>query len=135
MNDRERARFDALVERVLATLPPTILELFDEAPLIIEDRPDPQTLRELDMDPNDPEEAASLCGLHTGLMITERSIEDQTLPSQIHIFREGIVLEAGGWDRADAEDRVLEQIRITILHEVGHEMGLDEDDLDELGYA
>ena len=57
---------------------------------------------------------------------------DGVLPSQIHIYRLGIVREAGGWSNTD---EIREQIRITILHEVGHEMGLDEDDLDELGYA
>ncbi len=134
MTPTERDRFDAIAERVIDGLPGHIRAMIEEAPIILEDRPDDEMLRDLGMDPTDPEEADSLCGLHTGLAITERSIElDGVASSQIHLFRVGIVLEAGGWGGGD--DAVGEQIRITILHELGHEMGLDEDDLDELGYS
>lgn len=110
--------------------------MLDESPIIVEDRPDDDMLRDLDMDPSNPESAESLCGLHTGLAITERSLEfDGVASSQIHLFRVGIVLEAGGWGGRRADAAIREQIRVTILHELGHEMGLDEDDLDELGYA
>jgi len=132
----QRARFDRLVERVIERLPGHVRAMLDESPIIVEDRPDDDMLRDLGMDPADPEAAGSLCGLHTGLAITERSVELDGVPSsQIHLFREGIVLEAGGWGGRRAEDAIREQIRVTILHELGHEMGLDEDDLDELGYA
>ena len=60
----------------------------------------------------------------------------------IHLFRRGIIEEAGGWEPwLDDEgiewggaDRVLEEIRITLLHEIGHHFGLEEDDLTALGY-
>ena len=61
----------------------------------------------------------------------------------IHIFREGIVNlatedeegRALGWKAEHAEESIYEEIRITILHEIGHHFGLDEDDLEELGYG
>ena len=133
MTDEQRAVFDALVDEVVGVLPDHVVAVFDEAPLLVDDEPAPDVLREFGLDPESEEDRASLCGLHSGLAITERSVElDGVLPSQIHIYRLGIVREAGGWSNTD---EIREQIRITILHEVGHEMGLDEDDLDELGYA
>ncbi len=57
------------------------------------------------------------------------------MPPQIHIFRDGIVEFAGGWHQKYAEDEIYEETRITLLHEIGHHFGLDEDDLTELGYG
>jgi len=133
MTGEERARFDRLVEEVLSGLPSEVVAIFEETALIVDDEPEAGVLAEFGLDPDSHEDRASLCGLHTGVPITERSVEaDGTLPSQVHIYRLGIVTESGGWD----DDRELyRQIRITILHELGHEMGLDEDDLEELGYA
>ncbi len=133
MTDEQRARFDSLVDVVLGSLPPDILAMFEEVPLLVDDEPDPRVLREFGLDPGSAEDRASLCGLHTGVAMTERSVEDDgVLPSQVHIYRLGIVSFAGGWgDEAELQ----RQIRITILHELGHEFGLDEDDLDGLGYA
>ncbi|MHC4414801.1 MAG: metallopeptidase family protein [Planctomycetota bacterium] len=139
MNVAERARFDALLEDVLASLPPRLHELLEEAPLIVEDRPSPTLLRELGID----EAQESLCGLHSGVPVTERSVgESPGLPETIHLFREAIVEEAGGWEpfRDDdgwwegGEEAVAREIRITLLHEIGHHFGLEEDDLAELGY-
>ncbi len=133
MTDELRERFDALVDRVLESLPRDILAMFEEVPLLVDDEPDAQVMRELGLDPSSADDRASLCGLHSGLAITERSVEvDGVLPSQVHIYRLGIVSHAGGWGD---EAEVQRQIRITILHELGHEFGLDEDELDELGYA
>ena len=80
------------------------------------------------------EEAETLCGLHTGTMLTERSIEHSgDLPTDIHLFRDGIVEAAGGWEQG--RERVAQEIRITLLHEIGHHYGLEEDDLDRLGFG
>jgi predicted Zn-dependent protease with MMP-like domain len=76
-----------------------------------------------------------LCGLHTGVAITDQSVEDSgRLPTDIHLFRVGIVALAGGWGGRDAEERIGDEIRITLLHEIGHHFGLEEDDLADLGY-
>ena len=132
MNDRHRAKFDRLLEEVIAALPDRIARLLDEVPVIVEDRPGDDILADLGMT---REEADELCGLHTGEAFTERGVEGTgSMPSEIRLFREGIVAEAGGWENASADARVREEVRITLLHEVGHQFGLSEDDLTGLGY-
>jgi predicted Zn-dependent protease with MMP-like domain len=137
----EREEFDAIFERVLEALPQRVRDLLQEVSVILDDLPSPDLLSELGI-PED--EADTLCGLHTGIAITERSIEHSgELPDVIHLFREGILAHAGGWEPWDDEEgehwggsEVIErEIRITLLHEIGHHFGLDEDDLEALGYG
>lgn len=130
MKRADRERFDALVERVIGDLPEGIARLLEEMPVVVEDLPDEAILRDMGMDAS---EADELCGLHTGTANTEASVEQTDLPSQIMLFRVGILEQAGGWEAG--EDAIVEEIRITLLHEMGHHFGLDEDDLDRLGYA
>ena len=131
LSDRERDRFDGLLDRVIGSLPAGVRALIEQVPIAVEDEPDRETLAELGMGPG---EADELCGLHTGVGRTERGIEDlPALPSEVTLYRRGIVLNAGGWGAGEAA--VAEEIRITLLHELGHEMGLEEDDLDTLGYG
>lgn len=133
MNARTRERFDALIDEAVEALPASIRQLIDEVPIIVLDRPTPEILRSLGEPDADPLE---FCGLHTGHAFTERTVEASgELPSDIHIFREGIVDLAGGWEGDDADDRIYEEIMTTLLHEIGHQFGLDEDDLDRLGYG
>lgn len=135
---KHRERFDAIFEEVLESLPPAIHELIEEAPVILEDRPSKKLLLSLGMDPSQDD----LCGLHTGVPLTHRTVNDSgMLPDVIHLFREGIIEHAGGWKEAVDEEgpyggeaRIREEIRITLLHEIGHHFGLDEDDLARLGY-
>jgi predicted Zn-dependent protease with MMP-like domain len=139
LDDYERERFDEMLEALLAKLPPWFHDLLERAPLFVHDRPDPKLLTELGMDEDDD----LLCGLHTGTPLTERSVQHgHDLPEMIHLFREGIIEAAGGWDMWRDEDdqlmggvkNIAEEIRITLLHEVGHHFGLEEEDLEELGY-
>jgi predicted Zn-dependent protease with MMP-like domain len=74
-----------------------------------------------------------LCGLYTGVPLTDRSVNPQIPTDVIHIFREGILRLARRRGRYD-DDELRRQIRITILHEVGHHFGLTEKDLRDLGY-
>jgi len=121
------------MDRAVASLPPAIRDLLGEVPVIVLDEPSAEQLESLGIDP--VQGADELCGLHTGVMQTERSVEHSgELPSTIHLFRRGIVSEAGGWEAPDADEAVYEQIRVTLLHEIGHEFGLDEADLEDLGY-
>ena len=145
MNPEDRHRFDEILDVVVAELPSRLVELLDEKPLVVDDRPSPELLAELGVPPDLADE---ICGLHSGPMLTERSVDagEVDLP-MIHIFREGVIACAGGWTpwRSSSPDGELlegggpklirEEIRITLLHEIGHHFGLDEDDLDELGYA
>ena len=131
MTDAERERFDQLFEEAIQELPDGLHALLEEAPVIVDDQPSDDMLRELGVP-----EGETLCGLHTGVAMTERSVEISGVPTDvIHLFRDGIVESAGGWEQPDADDAVYEEIMITLLHEIGHHFGLDEDDLERLGYG
>jgi predicted Zn-dependent protease with MMP-like domain len=134
MTDEERKRFDALMDDAVESLPPRIAKLLEEIAVVVLDEPTTEMLKDLDIDPGDAEALDEMCGLHTGTAITERSVEAPDLSTTIHIFRRGIVALAGGWDDPNADDNIYEEIRITLLHEIGHHFGLDEGDLEELGY-
>jgi predicted Zn-dependent protease with MMP-like domain len=138
--DAVRERFDRLFEEVLDALPRRVHALLDEAPVIVEDRPSRELIDELGLDLNEE----NLCGLHTGTPITQRSVQaSHDPPEMIHIFREGIVDEAGGWEAWQDDDgvwwggpdRIRHEIRVTLLHEIGHHFGLEDEDLEELGYG
>lgn len=131
VTDAERDRFDALIEEAIEQLPAGVRALLEEAPVIVEDSPPDHLMRELEID--NPTE---LCGLHSGTALTERSVEHgHDLPEEIRLFRAGIVKLAGGWAQDDADEKVFGEIWVTLLHEIGHHFGLDEDDLERLGYA
>lgn len=141
MTNAERERFDALLEEVIEGLPDRLHAMLEEVPLIVDDRPEPELVQRLAQEfgedlsaPDAAEEFASeLCGLHSGPMITERSVEDAgVVPEDIRIFREGIINLAGGW--AAGDDAIYEEIAVTLLHEIGHHFGLDEEDLEALGF-
>lgn len=141
MDDATRQRFDAILENTIECLPEPLLVLLEEVPLVVDDRPTPELIESLLKEWGEPdtpdtreELAQTLCGLHSGHMLTERSVEHSAeLPESINIFREGIIDIAGGTEAHD--DDLADQIEITILHEIGHHFGLDEDDLERLGYA
>lgn len=131
MSPARREHFDRQLEQVLAELPPVVHKLLDEVPLYVEDFPSREVRQSMNLGPDD-----DLCGLHTGVPLTERSVEQSGTPSNIvFLYRRGIYREAEAiaGRRDDAELR--NQIRITLLHELGHYHGLDEDELDELGYG
>jgi len=133
LSDNERERFDALFDLVVEVLPASFHELLEEMPVVIDDEPSAELRRQLDLPTG-----ADLCGLHTGIALTDRSVEQSGVPSDvIRLFRRGIILTARGRRtfRSDADGAVREEIRITLLHEIGHHFGLTEDDLDDLGYG
>ncbi len=130
MTERERERFDAMLEEVIASLPPGVRKLLDEVPVIVDDIPDDAILDDVG-----EEDEMGLLGLHTGVPFTEQGVDTSgELPSDIRLYRAPIVDQAGGWDAPGSDAAVLEEIRITLLHEIGHQFGLDEDDLERLGY-
>lgn len=122
----ERNRFDAIFESVLKTIPRPLQNLIETVPVIIEDQPSAGMMQELEVDIDD------LCGVHTGIPLTERSVEDfGDTEDTIHLFRRGIVACAGGWDSDDLD--IASEIKITLLHEIGHHFGLDEHALHSIG--
>ena len=105
-------------------------ELIEEVPLHVEDYPSPETMAELGV-----EYREELCGLYTGVPTVDREVEQPvTLPDVVTIYREGILeLAKDDYGRIRTK-RLRREIRTTILHELAHHHGLDEDELSELGY-
>ena len=134
LTEQERERFDVLLEEAIESLPDDLRKLLDEVPVIVEDHPAPDVLEEFKNDDGTLPELDELCGLHSGIPFTERSLDGTDLPNEITLFRMGIIALAGGWDQPEADDVVYEEIMVTLLHEMGHQFGLDEDDLTGLGY-
>ena len=131
INNQIRKQFDTLLDEVVAQLPPHILDLVNEVPLVVDDYPSPEVLKQTGI-----RYRGQLCGLYTGIPLTERSVwQSGTLPDRIMIYREGILNMAADRSGHITPERLREQIRITVLHEIGHHHGLTEDDLVELGYG
>lgn len=119
-----KAEFARLVERAIADLPPTFAAALGEVSIEIKDRPSRKLLRSLGMD-----EDELLLGIYTGRPLTERSVQDApSLPDRIEIFQEDCE------EVSDSEEDLVREVRITVLHELGHHFGLDEEDLERLGY-
>jgi predicted Zn-dependent protease with MMP-like domain len=120
-----QARFGQLVERALAELPEQFQAFLEEVPIEIKRRPTTRQLRSVGL-----EEDELLLGLYQGRPRTERSVQDSgTLPDVIYVFQDDVEL------CSDSEDELVDQVRVTVLHEIGHHFGMTEDDLNELGYG
>lgn len=117
--------FGELVERALAELPAQFAEHLEEVPIEIRSRPTREQLSRLGLDDDE-----LLLGLYDGIPLTERSVEHSGVRSPvIYLFQDDIEIAS------DTEGELIEQVRTTVLHEIGHHFGMDEDDLDELGYG
>ena len=131
MDEDLRRHFDLLLEAELERLPPHLIELLDEAPLLVEDHPSSQILAMMNI--QDP---GALCGLYYGIPETHRSIDHSAhMPEYIFLFRQGICRLSGCRAAGQNTAELQRQIHITLLHEIGHHFGLDEDDLLDAGYG
>lgn len=130
MNEDSRRAFDERLEAVLKRMPAAVHQLLDQVPLHVEDHPPPRVLEQFGVPRH------QLCGLYTGVPLSERSVTlSGNAPDVVTIYREGILnMARGRMGRVD-EAELEEQIRITLLHELGHYHGFDEDDLEALGYG
>ncbi len=118
------AAFDEVVRRALEDLPPEFRNRLDTLPVVVQDVPDAALIRGLEGTTPD------LLGLFVGVPLSERSHLDlPQAPEAVYLFRRNLERVA-----SDAEDLV-EEIRVTLLHEIGHFLGMDEEDLEEAGYA
>ncbi len=127
-----RHQFDHILDQLVAELPDHLRQLLEEVPLIVEDEPSSRLMDELHLDRSH----SDLCGLHWGVPLTERSVQHSgTFPDRMMLFRGPIIRLAARQQGAADEPALHQQIRITLLHEIGHHFGLDEDDLTALGYG
>jgi predicted Zn-dependent protease with MMP-like domain len=130
LTDALRDFFDNQLEAVMAELPPRIHELLEDVPMIVDDYPSREILRRMNLRRRD-----ELCGLYTGVPLIDRGVGLSGVPSDvIHLFRLGILRMSQSHGGRLDEAELRRQIRITILHELGHHHGFDEDELEELGY-
>jgi predicted Zn-dependent protease with MMP-like domain len=131
VNPRIRRRFDDQLELVLQDLPPSIHELIEQVPLHVEDYPSDDVMKRMRVKHID-----DLCGLYTGIPIGQKSVtQSGTLPDVVTIYREGILTAAANRCGRITTDRLRKEIRITILHELAHHHGLEEEELRKLGYG
>jgi len=119
----DRRKFEKLVDRAIQELPKEFRKRLENVAIIIEDSPSDELLDELEVPEGD-----TLFGLYEGVPLTERGFEAPLYPDRIRIFQDPIEEEC------DSEDEIKEEIKTTIVHEIAHFFGLDDDYLDELGY-
>jgi predicted Zn-dependent protease with MMP-like domain len=126
----QRERFDALLDQLVEQLPGHLRQLLEEVPLIVEDEPSQALKEETDVEDED-----ELLGLHWGTPLTHRSVlSPWGMPDRMMLFR-GPILRVVDDRRGGDQRALMQQIRITLLHEIGHHFGLDEDQLTALGYG
>ena len=106
--------FDDVVRQALDSLPAELAAGLRNVAVVVEDK-----------HPEDPD----LYGLFDGIPLTEGGPAPGELPNRISIYRQPLE------DDFEDLDELREEIRITVLHELGHYFGLDEARLSELGYA
>ena len=108
-------RFDELVSDALDLIPQQLAAVMDNVVVLVAD--------------HHPDEA-DLLGLYEGVALTERdSNYAGSLPDTITIYRDALL------DVCDSEDQVVEEVKITVVHEIAHHFGIDDDRLHELGWA
>ncbi len=110
-----RAEFEDLVAEALDLIPPELAALLDNVVIVVED----------EAPADDPE----LLGLYSGIPLTERGTGYAgVLPDRITIFRLPTLAIC------ETREDVVEEVEITVVHEIAHHFGIDDDRLHELGY-
>ena len=121
----DEATFEAIVVEALEALPPQFAEVFENVEVIVEDRPNAAHRRAVGLK---PWHRMTLYGLYQGVPLTERTHNyGLVAPDTITIFREPLVRDF------PQPDALRNQIRRTVLHEIAHYFGIDDDRLHELG--
>ena len=122
MVDVSKARFEELVADALDAIPAELSQEMENVAVLVEDWPRPEQLAT---------RGGTLLGLYEGVPMTERSpiAYAGVLPDRITIFRGPLC------ERARDEFELAEQVRVTVLHEVGHHFGMSDARLRELGWA
>jgi predicted Zn-dependent protease with MMP-like domain len=111
-----RKRFEELVGEALDEVPPELMALLDNVVILVADDP--------------PEDEPDLLGVYEGYALTERGWDyGGVLPDRIIIFRRPIL------GICDTEDDVVEEVVVTVVHELAHHFGIDDKRLHELGWG
>ena len=113
-----RDDFESIVRETLENLPEPFVPLLENVAVVVEEEPDPEELDRLDMDPDD-----ELLGLYHGTSLIDRGPSHTGLPDRVVIYR-GPILRV-----SDTAAEVREQIRETVIHEIGHHFGMSDDEM------
>jgi predicted Zn-dependent protease with MMP-like domain len=114
-----RREFQELVREALDTLPDRFAAAVRNMRVCVEEEPTAEDLESVGLDP----EQDDLYGLYQGVPLPERGPDEPLLPDQIAIYRQPIL-----WD-CESREQVVAEVRTTVIHELGHYFGLDEDEL------
>lgn len=117
MGRLSRAEFEAVVDEALASLPKRFADMIENVVIAVEDEPTAEDLESLE------ESDDELLGIYRGIPLTERGIDAPLLPDEIAVFRGPISRVAR--DRGEA----IEEVRETVIHELGHYFGLEDHEL------
>jgi predicted Zn-dependent protease with MMP-like domain len=112
-------RLSQIADEEMGALPDRARQLIGNVPILIEDYPSEALVKD-GVDPR-------VLGLFVGPSLTEQTMGGPPALNTIHLFHRNLEMEA------DSDDAVAEEVRITLLHELGHFFGLEEDDLAEMG--
>lgn len=118
------ADFDRAVRQALDSIPQEFSRYLESVVVEVRDRPDVRLMAEHDV-------TDDLLGLYVGVPLEDKAMDGfmNVLPDRILIFRDNLCA------MCESREELIDEIRITVLHEVGHHFGLDEERLDELGYG
>ncbi|WP_172119389.1 metallopeptidase family protein [Actinomyces faecalis] len=120
------ADFEDAVSDALDSLPPDLAEAMDNVVILVQDEPEPDMLR-----PEDYDELGrpTLLGLYDGVPLTERDASwSLVLPDRVLIFK-------GPLERwCSSREELVEEITVTVIHEIAHHFGIDDERLHELGW-
>lgn len=120
-----RDDFTALVEQALADVPPEFAVHLENIVVLVEDEPAPDLLRSMGLDPA----RDTLFGLYHGVPLPERGAAfGNALPDQISIYYRPLLRACR------SPQRIRWEIRRTVIHEIAHYFGMDDDEIAELGY-
>ncbi len=117
--------FAELVSEAIDSLPQEFLDRLENVQVDIEEWPSPEDLDSVGLKPGD---RRHLLGLYHGVPLTSRTSYYMAFPDRITIFQKPIELVTG-----PDEERIREQVRHTVVHEIAHYYGIDDDRLEELG--
>jgi predicted Zn-dependent protease with MMP-like domain len=111
----DRSGFEALVEQALDEIPAEIAAQVHNVVVLVEDDP--------------PADEPDLLGVYEGVSLTERTTDHTGLPDRITLFRHPLL------DMCETPEELVREVRITVVHEIAHHFGIDDDRLHDLGYG
>src|SRR6476620_10052150 len=111
----DRAGFEALVDEAIDEIPAEIASQVHNVVVLVEDEP--------------PADEPDLLGVYEGVSLTERTADHTGLPDRITVFRRPLL------EMCETPEELVREVRITVVHEIAHHFGIDDDRLHELGYG